>query len=244
MKIDEIIENTGQVDGLPPNPRFIKREKLQSLANSILLFPEMMSMRPIIVDEGNVCLGGTMRTKALREIKSLGEDAVKEYLSEKGKDENFEIIKPIFKGLVPDGWVVQETNLTLDQKKEFILKDNNPSGAYDFDVLLNDWGKDILALCDIDIPDNLLSDIKDDDDFMKRFNSIDDTNCIYPIVPKIGEKHELFLIVSDSEVDSNHLREKLGMQKMKSYKSDQTSKSNVIHIKDVINALQDSNTVV
>ena len=87
-------------------------------------------------------------------------------------------------------------------------------------------------------------ELENDDDFIKRFNSIDDSNAIYPIIPKVGEKHELFIIVSDDEVDSNYLREKFGMQKMKSYKSDKIQKSNVIHIKDVINAMQNSNTVI
>ena len=53
------------------------------------------------------------------------------------------------------------------------------------------------------------------------------------------EKHELFIIQSGSEVDSNWLRERLGMQKMKSYKTGKLTKSNVIDIKDVRHALED-----
>ena len=244
IKIDEIIENTGQLEGLPANPRLIKREKLQALVESVLLFPQMMHIRPIIIDENDICLGGSMRSKALREIHSLGSEKVEQFLENKGKPDNFKKIKPIFDGYVPDGWVIKEEHLSLEQKKEFTLKDNNPSGMFDFDLLLNEWGKDVLDIWGIDIPEDLLSDIKDEDDFIKRFNSIDDTNCIYPIIPNFDERHELFIIVSDSEVDSNFLREKLGMQKMKSYKSDEVSKSNVIHAKDVINALQNSDTIL
>ncbi len=244
MKLQEIIYNEGQIEGLPPNPRIIKNEKLKQLTDSILMFPQMMSIRPIVVDENNVCLGGTMRCRALQRIKNMGRDEVEKYLIENNRKENLKEIEPLFEGKIPDGWVSKEVNLTLEQKKEFVLKDNNQAGMYDFDILLNDWGKDILDICGIDIPEDFLSDIEDEDDFMKRFNSIDDVNAIYPIIPNVGEKHELFIIVSDDEVDANYLREKLGMQKMKSYKSDKTQKSNVIHIKDVINALQDSNTVL
>ena len=66
--------------------------------------------------------------------------------------------------------------------------------------------------------------------------------AIYPLIPKYDEKHELFIITSSNEVDSNWLRERLDMQHMKSYKTGKISKSNVIDIKDVRHALQDSNT--
>ncbi len=244
MKLQEIIYNEGQIEGLPANPRIIKNEKLKQLADSILMFPKMMRIRPIVIDENNICLGGSMRCRSLLIIKNAGKDEVKKYLSENNREENLKEIEPLFEGNIPEGWVSKETNLTLEQKKEFILKDNNQSGMYDFDILLNEWGRDIIDSYGIDIPDNLFNDVENDDDFIKRFNSIDDSNAIYPIIPKVGEKHELFIIVSDDEVDSNYLREKFGMQKMKSYKSDKIQKSNVIHIKDVINAMQNSNTVL
>jgi len=244
MKLQEIIYNEGQIEGLPANPRIIKNEKLKQLADSILMFPKMMRIRPIVIDENNICLGGSMRCRSLRIIKNMGKDDVKKYLSENNREENLKEIEPLFEGNIPEGWVSKETNLTLEQKKEFILKDNNQSGMYDFDILLNEWGRDVIDSYGIDIPDNLFNDVENDDDFIKRFNSIDDSNAIYPIIPKVGEKHELFIIVSDDEVDSNYLREKFGMQKMKSYKSDKIQKSNVIHIKDVINAMQNSNTVL
>jgi len=60
---------------------------------------------------------------------------------------------------------------------------------------------------------------------------------LYPIVPKYDERQEVFIIVSENEIDSNWLREKLNMQKMKSYKSAELSKSNIIHINDIKNEL-------
>ena len=80
---------------------------------------------------------------------------------------------------------------------------------------------------------------KEKDPFKERFESIKDDDAVYPLIPKYDERHELFIIQSGSEVDSNWLRERLGMQKMKSYKTGKLTKSNVIDIKDVRHALED-----
>ena len=61
LKISEIIPN-------PNNPRNIKREQLDKLKQSIKDFPQMFNLRPIIVDENNMVLGGNMRLKALEEL--------------------------------------------------------------------------------------------------------------------------------------------------------------------------------
>ena len=81
----------------------------------------------------------------------------------------------------------------------------------------------------------------EDKDFEDKFDSHNNSNAVYPLIPKYDEKHELFIIISDSEIDSNYLREILGMQKMKSYKTGKISKSNVVHIKDVIHELENRN---
>ena len=100
--------------------------------------------------------------------------------------------------------------------------------------------------CKILAPDTPVKKLREyatkDNEFKERFDAITDDTAIYPLIPKYDEKHELFIITSSNEVDSNWLRERLGMQHMKSYKTGKISKSNVIDIKDVRHALQDSNT--
>ena len=76
------------------------------------------------------------------------------------------------------------------------------------------------------------------DEFKERFDAITDDTAVYPLVPKYDEKHELFIIQSGNEVDSNWLRERLGMQRMRSYKTSKIGKSNVIDIRDVRVALE------
>jgi len=102
MKINEIKINE-------ENPRTIKDRKFKKLVQSIQEFPEMLKLRPIIIDENNIILGGNMRYRACMEA-GLEDVPVK-----------------IAKGL------------TEKQKKEFIIKDNANFGDWDWDVLGNEW---------------------------------------------------------------------------------------------------------
>lgn len=121
--------------------------------------------------------------------------------------------------------------------REYATKDNVNFGENDTDIMLNEWDKTELQDWGVE-----LAPEKKTDEFKERFESIKDDDAVYPLIPKYDEKHELFIIVSDSEVDSNWLREVFDMQHMKSYKTGKVSKSNVVHIKDIRHALQNSNT--
>lgn len=112
VKVSELKRNKN-------NPRQIKGEKLELLKKSIGSFQKMMSLRPMIVDEDNVVLGGNMRLDA---IKALG---LKE---------------------IPDEWVKKVDDLTEGEKREFIIKDNVGFGEWDWDELGNSW--DDLPLAD------------------------------------------------------------------------------------------------
>jgi hypothetical protein len=102
LKINELKSNES-------NPRIIKEAKFKKLVQSIKDFPEMLELRPIIVDEDMIILGGNMRYKACIEA-GLKEVDVK-----------------VAKGL------------TEEQKKEFIVKDNVGFGEWDWDSLGNEW---------------------------------------------------------------------------------------------------------
>lgn len=105
------------------NPRF-RTNEFEKLVKSIKEFPQMMELRPIIVDADNMVLGGNMRLQALNEL-------------------NYHEI--------PSTWVKSADKLTEAQKQEFIIKDNLLFGDWDYDVLtqnfdqdkLVDWGMDV-----------------------------------------------------------------------------------------------------
>ena len=132
---------------------------------------------------------------------------------------------------------VLDTNTSVKKLREYATKDNVNFGENDIDIMLNEWDKSELQDWGVEFEQE---DKKDE--FKERFDSITDETAVYPLIPKYDEKHELFIIISGNEVDSNWLREKLDMQRMKSYKPGKVGKSNVINIKDVRHALQDSNT--
>ena len=91
------------------NPRIIKDLKFEKLVNSIKEFPQMLKLRPIVVNDEMVVLGGNMRLKACQEA---GLQKVH---------------------------IIKATNLTEKQQREFIIKDNVGFGEWDWDILANEW---------------------------------------------------------------------------------------------------------
>jgi ParB-like chromosome segregation protein Spo0J len=106
----------------PDNPRVIRDENFQKLVNSIKEFPEMLDLRPIVVNKDMVILGGNMRYRACQEA---------------GYKE------------VP---VVVADNITKDQEREFIIKDNISGGDWDWEILANEWNETELDGWGLDIP--------------------------------------------------------------------------------------------
>lgn len=140
------------------NPRTITEDKLRRLIESILVFPKMLTIRPIVIDEKGVALGGNMRTRALKEIKKLGRDAIPERLQQirqyanKPQEEKNELLAHW------DAWFKDETvpvihaeSLTEEEKREFIIKDNSSFGAWDWDVLANEWESEQLEDWGVDV---------------------------------------------------------------------------------------------
>ena len=128
MLITEIKSN-------PNNPRLIKDHKFKQLVKSIQDFPQMLELRPIVIDENNMVLGGNMRLKACLEA-----------------------------GLT-DVPVIHANNLSEEKKKEFIVKDNVGYGEWDWDDLANNWDALELTEWGLDIPnfDAEVLEAKDDE---------------------------------------------------------------------------------
>jgi ParB-like chromosome segregation protein Spo0J len=129
FKISEIKLN-------PNNPRLIKDDKFEKLVKSIKEFPEMLDIRPIVVNSDMVILGGNMRFKACKEA------GLKE---------------------IP---VIVADNLTEEQQREFLIKDNTSGGEWDFEMLANEWDNEQLEDWGLDL---VGFDI-DSDEFGEDFN--------------------------------------------------------------------------
>jgi 16S rRNA G966 N2-methylase RsmD len=129
ISIDKILIN-------PNNPRLIKDDKFKKLCKSIQEFPEMLELRPIVVNKDMIVLGGNMRLKACQEI-----------------------------GLTEVPIIVAE-NLTEEQQREFLIKDNVSGGEWDWDILANEWEVEQLNDWGLDVPINLETELEAvEDDF-------------------------------------------------------------------------------
>ena len=114
IKISDIFVN-------PNNPRKITQDQLDKLKKSITDFPEMLDLRPIIVDENNIVLGGNMRLQALIQLGY--------------KEVNY----------------IKVTDLTDEQKEQFVIKDNLSFGEWDWEQLTTDWDSNLLEDWGMDI---------------------------------------------------------------------------------------------
>jgi len=115
IKISKIKRN-------PNNPRLIKDNKFHKLVKSIKEFPEMLDIRPIVVNEEMIVLGGNMRLKACQEA------GLKE---------------------IP---VIKASELSENQQREFIVKDNVGFGEWDWDMIANEWDNNMLDDWGLSLP--------------------------------------------------------------------------------------------
>ena len=203
--------NKGQLKGLPKNPRFFRDYRYEAMKKSIEESPEMLELRELIVFPYD-------NGRYIVVCGNLRLRACREL------------------GYTELPCKVLDEKTKPKKLREYATKDNVSYGETDTDVLTNEWDKSELQDWGVEFAPE-----KETDEFKERFDAITDDTALYPLIPKYDEKHELFIIQSASEVDSNWLRERLGMQRMRSYKTGKVSKSNVIDIKDVRNALEDSN---
>lgn len=146
MKTEEIA--LSRVVENEENPRTITTEKFQKLVKSILVFPRMLTLRPIVVDETFKVLGGNMRLKALRHITTMQEDGILAKLEEDTHlteaERNLDIAYWRLWQKKPTATIVKADDLTEAQKKEFIIKDNVGFGDWDTNMLANAWNTDLL----------------------------------------------------------------------------------------------------
>jgi len=142
----------------PNNPRLIKDDKFKKLVQSIIDFPQMLEIRPIVVNTDMIILGGNMRYKACKEA------GIKE---------------------IP---VIIADNLTEEQQKEFLIKDNTSGGEWDWEVLANEWDSEQLEAWGLDIPELKAIDESEEGDEIKIPKSLQ-------VIPK----KEYILIMADED---------------------------------------------
>ena len=152
------------------NPRYIKDHKFEKLVKSIKEFPQMLELRPIVVNQDMIVLGGNMRLRACREA---------------GLTE------------VP---IIYADNLTEEQQKEFVIKDNSSFGEWDWDILANEWDTEQLIDWGMDIPDDWAVDevLEAEEDNYEAADEIE-TDIVLGDLIEIGEHRLLCGDSTDSD---------------------------------------------
>jgi DNA modification methylase len=164
----------------PNNPRIIKDDKFKKLVKSIQEFPEMLNIRPIVVNSDLIVLGGNMRLKACNDA------GLKE---------------------IP---IIIADELTDEQQREFIIKDNVGYGEWDWDMLKNEWIAEELEEWGLDIPEmenDIILEAEEDDYEVPEEGII--TDIVIGDLFEIGEHR---LLCGDS-TDSDAVAKLMNAQK-------------------------------
>ena len=163
------IRKISEVKLNPNNPRLIKDDKFKKLVQSIKDFPEMLNIRPIVVNQDMIILGGNMRYKACKEA-----------------------------GLKDIPIII--TDLTEDQQREFLIKDNTSGGEWDWEVLSNEWDAEQLEAWGLDIPSFEVDEVleAEEDDFEVPEGGIE-TDIVLGDLFEIGEHRLLCGDSTDSD---------------------------------------------
>lgn len=155
------IVNLSQIQVNGANPRIIKDDKFEKLICSILVLPKMLELRPIVVDNTFVALGGNMRYRALTAISDMDEEELKSRMSEardfqkKTAAEQDNLIEYWLRWKdKPTAHIIKATDLSEDEQREFIIKDNVGYGEWDMDALANEWDAEELDDWGIDVWQN------------------------------------------------------------------------------------------
>ena len=160
------LEDIKNVKVNPNNPRIIKDDKFAKLVQSIKDFPQMLEIRPIVVNSDMIVLGGNMRLRACKEA------GLKQ---------------------VP---IIKADNLTEEQQREFLIKDNVSGGEWDWDLLANEWDSEELSEWGLDIPNwsnghSINNELKEHDlDNNEEFDPVGESNGYQKIVFTFNSKED------------------------------------------------------
>lgn len=158
-----------EIKNNPNNPRILKDDKFKKLVKSIQEFPKMLEIRPIVVNSDMIVLGGNMRLKACKEAG----------------------LKEVF--------IVKADDLTEDEQKQFIIKDNVGFGEWDWEMLANEWEADLLEEWGLDVPDfSVTEEPTAEEDYYEMPDEVN-TDIVFGDLFEIGEHRLLCGNSTDSD---------------------------------------------
>lgn len=152
------IVKLSQIQTNSANPRHIKDDKFAKLVNSILVFPKMLELRPIVVDDTFVSLGGNMRFRGLSFIADMAIGDLKARLCDvRDFQKKTEAEKDALIAYwehwqdKPTATIIKASDLSEEEQRQFIIKDNVGYGEWDMDMLANEWEAEDLEDWGLDV---------------------------------------------------------------------------------------------
>jgi|DEB0MinimDraft_6_1074348.scaffolds.fasta_scaffold00094_20 hypothetical protein len=166
MKVADIKANEN-------NPRTISKVQFNKLKDSIDKFPDMLNLRPLVVDKDNVVVGGNMRLKALR---ALG---------------------------ITEVPVMKVADMTEEERRQFIIKDNVGFGDWDWDILANEWDVEELDQWGLPLPFS-----KDE---LEEMGNPDNAETEHPFATEIDREHNYVVLKFETDIDWIQAKTLLGL---------------------------------
>lgn len=210
----------------PRNPRTITDAQFERLKDSLLVFPKMLTLRPLATDGNGIVLGGNMRLRALKDIAKMTAEQIAERLqgmktyNQKSEEEQTALVEYWRDWLTrKDVPTTHESTLTDAEKDEFVMTDNASFGSWDFDAIANEWDAELVEEWGVDVwqptpveeesntdttfnlPEELAG-VDIDPDELPKFNGDDETAMerIIIVYPKEREE-ELAKLIGLKEIE-------------------------------------------
>jgi len=183
ININKLKNNTGQIEGLPKNPRLLKDDKFKKLVKSIQDDPEMLELREVIAYDNNgelVVIAGNMRLKACQDVG----------------------LKEIPTKILPQ-------NTPIEKLKAYTIKDNVAFGEHDWNELANSWDVEELTEWGLDIPNFEVNNLEAEEDDFAVPDGGTETDIVLGDLFEIGEHR---LLCGDS-TDSDQVAKLMNGQK-------------------------------
>lgn len=165
----------------PRNPRTITDAQFERLKDSLLVFPKMLTLRPLATDGNGIVLGGNMRLRALKDIAKMTAEQIAERLqgmktyNQKNEAEQTALVEYWRNWLTrKDVPTTHESTLTDAEKDEFVMTDNASFGSWDFDAIANEWDAELVEEWGVDVwQDVMAEDEENDNNYSRKIEAPD-----------------------------------------------------------------------
>lgn len=206
VNIQQLIPN-------PANPRVIKDSQFKSLVTSLLVFPEMLSFRPLVVNKKNEVLGGNQRLRALLAISQMEESEIRSRIENSsdgkkmGKKKINECVSFWVSFVDSPSVEVNVVDWNDHQQRQFIIKDNATFGEWDWDALANEWDNNELIEWGVPVwnPEEKGYQEYEDDEEMFPDTGVE-SNLVQKDSVKFG-RHRIFMTKEEAELLEEKLME-------------------------------------